>query len=418
MWRFKEFCPWRAGLFVVVTLVAGKPSGGWGQAALDPFPEQSYIPGLGALELVDQFDQPHSVTFPADRPLVLAIYQKFSKKQLPGWLDPISAEFGDRVRILRVADLSDFPPKMRDLLRKVFLHDGRPASVMDFSGEFGRLVPEAKLDQMGLLVIGKEGEILFRETGEATEEKLRSASHWIDADLGKTTPPMASAPLPAPASIPPSMPPSAPPPPANPTPLSVPPSPAAPPLETSPAAAMSPSATSPVPAPEMSPAPALEPSAPAETPRTLPTVDVDALSRVKMIDQFDQQHSLSFPEERPVLITANGRRGQEQIKQWLDPLKEEFGDQVRLISVADIRGLPGFLRGSMKEKFRTDLPQPVIMDFSGDVVRLLPSDPANVTLTVLDRSGKVIFAASGSPSQAQLQSLTEVLRQETGTSPF
>jgi len=86
-----------------------------------------------------------------------------------------------------------------------------------------------------------------------------------------------------------------------------------------------------------------------------------------------------------------------------------------LVSVADIRGLPSFLRGSMKEKFRKDLPQPVIMDFSGEVAGLLPSDPENMTLTVFDRDGNVIFAGSGSPTDARMQGLSKALRNALGS---
>jgi len=418
--------------FLALVLLPGFVALGWGQMPVPVFEEQSSIPGLASLEMVDQFDQRHVVLFPADRPLVLAIYQKFSKKQLPGWLDPIDAEFGDRARILCVADLSDFPPRMRPLLQKIFLDDRRAASVMDFSGEFGRLVPAAKPDKMGLLVIGKDGRILFRETGAATEEKLRVASQWINADLGNPALPMASVsppPLPPESpSIPSNMTPSSsplaadskqpplaadsmsPPLAADSMPPSAPPAIAAASPEPPPAAPTSPVAMSPG-----SPAPALSPPLPPVEPAPLlPKVDVRALSSVTMTDQFDQKHRLAFPEERPVLITANGRNGQEQITQWLEPLKAEFDGRVRLVSVADIRGLPSFMRGSMKEKFRKSLAQPVIMDFSGEVVGLLPSDPQNMTLTVLDRAGNVIFAGSGPPTERQMRELSQALRNAIG----
>jgi predicted transcriptional regulator len=81
-----------------------------------------------------------------------------------------------------------------------------------------------------------------------------------------------------------------------------------------------------------------------------------------------------------------------------------------VVSIADIRGLPSFMRGSMKERFRKELSRPVMMDFSGEVVQLLPTDSENLTLTVFDRAGKVIFAASGAPTEAELRDLTGLLR--------
>jgi len=149
-------------------------------------------------------------------------------------------------------------------------------------------------------------------------------------------------------------------------------------------------------------------------PRSLPRIDVDSLTDASFVDQFQNEHDFEFPAERVRILTANGKAGANQVQSWTIPLRKEFGERIRIFSVADLTTVPRFLRNHFRRQFQADWKQPVILDFTGAITDLLPMDPDHVIVLLFDRNGTVRYANAGPADAVKLEEIAEVIRTETG----
>ena len=80
------------------------------------------------------------------------------------------------------------------------------------------------------------------------------------------------------------------------------------------------------------------------------------------------------------------------------------------MSVAELSLVPRFLRGLIRRRFVDGSKHPIILDFTGKIVGLLPFDPDNVTITVFDPQGAVIFSQSGEATDETVGKMKDAIR--------
>ena len=149
----------------------------------------------------------------------------------------------------------------------------------------------------------------------------------------------------------------------------------------------------------------------------LPEIDVVSLSKQTFVDQFSRQHAFQFPSGHVIVLTANGEAGKSQVQGWTIPLRDEFGEEVRMISVADLSSVPRILRGRFRSKFAREWARPVILDFSGAITGLLPMNSENVIVLIFGRNGELLSAESGQAEPRKLASVATAIRSELIESP-
>jgi len=126
------------------------------------------------IELKDQFNKPHLIAFPHEKPCVLAVADEQGAKQLNSWVEPIHKKFGEQIEIHGLADVTGVPRLIQPLIARQFRKQYPQPVLLDWDGksvaQFGYAGNEALV-----LVIDRTGEIRHRVTGMADAKKLEEA---------------------------------------------------------------------------------------------------------------------------------------------------------------------------------------------------------------------------------------------------
>ena len=126
-------------------------------------------------------------------------------------------------------------------------------------------------------------------------------------------------------------------------------------------------------------------------------------------------HKFSFPRTNLLVLTIADKLGHEQVDGWVMPLKERFGERIAIAGIADVRGVPGLWHSSIREKFQKLRSHPVMLDWDGQVIQLLPVEKHCATVYVLSLSGLVLFQTSGDVKTGSLSALLAAV--ERGLTP-
>ena len=125
--------------------------------------------------------------------------------------------------------------------------------------------------------------------------------------------------------------------------------------------------------------------------------------RIELQDQYQKLQTLSFPATNVTFLTIADRKGSEQVAGWITGVKARHAGAVDIRGLADVGGVPSFLRGRIRKRFQETILYPVMMDWSGDVCASFRyvSDQANVF--IIDRNGSVAGRLSGKATEANLK---------------
>ncbi len=86
---------------------------------------------------------------------------------------------------------------------------------------------------------------------------------------------------------------------------------------------------------------------------------------IELRDQYDEPQRLAFPSTNIVVLTIADKKGSEQINGWVAALKARYPRSIELRGLAEVGGVPGFLRAKVRKKFQETRTYPVMMDWSG-----------------------------------------------------
>ena len=105
-----------------------------------------------------------------------------------------------------------------------------------------------------------------------------------------------------------------------------------------------------------------------------------------------------------VLLVAD-KKGYEALGPWIDAVRVRAGEQVAIVGIADVRAVPGFLRGKVRRKFAAGQARPILLDWEGEVLNRLDPEKGVPNAYLISASGGLLFQASGSASDANLKEL-------------
>lgn len=134
------------------------------------------------VEMLDQFDTPQRLSFPATRVIVLTIADRKGSEDVDGWIAALKPLYAGRVDFRGLADLAGVPGLFQPKLRRKFQETRKYPVMMDWSGaacvQFGY-----RRGVANILVIDRDGLIRTRIYGGATQATVASARVALDAAL-------------------------------------------------------------------------------------------------------------------------------------------------------------------------------------------------------------------------------------------
>ena len=129
--------------------------------------------------LKDQYKTEHQQTFPRETVGIFALADRQGSDQLEDWITPLFKRYEEHVDIFGVANMKGLPKMLRPMLRGIFKKSIEYPVMMDWTGS----VCESLNYQSGvtdIFVVDRNGAVVHRISGEATEEKMQVCYAVID----------------------------------------------------------------------------------------------------------------------------------------------------------------------------------------------------------------------------------------------
>lgn len=142
-----------------------------------------------------------------------------------------------------------------------------------------------------------------------------------------------------------------------------------------------------------------------------------ALIPFEIKDQFGYLHTEKDFIGHIVILIGSDKGGSQYNRFWgqaiHDSLANEDGfEHLKFLAVADLRGVPFFLKGMVKGKFSKDEERWVLMDWKGKFARSYQFEAEASNIIIFERDGKLVYkAAVHNPEQETLGEILTVLRE-------
>lgn len=137
---------------------------------------------LTPFELKDQYGRLHTIAFPRTNLTVVTVADRAGAARVNSWIDPLKERYGNQIAMAGVASLGKVPRPFRGLAQARFRKTWAYPVMLDWNGEISdRLGSEP--EEVTLLAVDRDGTILWRHAGGATQEALRSLFNVVDREL-------------------------------------------------------------------------------------------------------------------------------------------------------------------------------------------------------------------------------------------
>jgi hypothetical protein len=140
------------------------------------------------------------------------------------------------------------------------------------------------------------------------------------------------------------------------------------------------------------------------------------IASFKLRDQYGVEHHVEFPREKVCYLTVADRRGSKELDAWIEPVAKQFGDRIDVVGVADVSSVPRPLQAMVRDHFKKSVAHPVLLDWSGDVVRGIGMLARKANIYVVSSDGAVALHQSGPADKEKLQRVLNTLSEKLGSS--
>ncbi len=121
-------------------------------------------------------------------------------------------------------------------------------------------------------------------------------------------------------------------------------------------------------------------------------------------DQYDRQYSLQSFVGQPFVLLASDKKGSEQNHLWIESVEKKYGKSVRIIGVADVRTVPFFLKGKIRNDFKKN-PNSILLDWEGTIFMAYGLSKGLPNVVLIDSNGYVRYLHAGGPTDEAREQL-------------
>ncbi len=140
-------------------------------------------------------------------------------------------------------------------------------------------------------------------------------------------------------------------------------------------------------------------------------------------DQFDRVHRHSDYAEQILIVIGSDRNGSEFHDDWESALRDSLAADssdagVAFLSVAEVRGVPFFLKGSVKVKFSREEDEWILLDWKGLLAETYGFEANSANILVFAADGTLALHVHGRELDlSKLSVLLATLRQTRADTP-
>jgi hypothetical protein len=121
-------------------------------------------------------------------------------------------------------------------------------------------------------------------------------------------------------------------------------------------------------------------------------------------DQYERRWRHNDFKTALVVYVISDRSGYSYSTNWTQPLVTEFGSRVRFVPIADVRGVPGFLKSYIRKRFKEEFKYPVLLDWEGVVTTRIDIRSGYPNLAIVDDKGMIQHLTAGKGTATQIES--------------
>lgn len=139
------------------------------------------------------------------------------------------------------------------------------------------------------------------------------------------------------------------------------------------------------------------------------------LIQFQIEDQFKQDHTDTEFRGRALILLISDRQGSQFTDEWMSALRDALvsvpePDGPRIVEVADVRGVPFFVKGAVRGKFPKDERQWVLLDWKGEFAKAYELEAYKLNILVFDPTGWLQYQVAVTALDADtLANITDVL---------
>lgn len=117
-------------------------------------------------------------------------------------------------------------------------------------------------------------------------------------------------------------------------------------------------------------------------------------------DQFDVVHRDEDLRGEVVVLIGSGKEGAEFNRVWGEAIRDTLAvdgleQAYTKVAVADVRGVPFFLKGMVKGKFPEEPERWVLADWKGRFAQAYEFDEQSSNILIFDRKGSLVHQTAG-----------------------
>ena len=121
----------------------------------------------------------------------------------------------------------------------------------------------------------------------------------------------------------------------------------------------------------------------------------DHLVDFRIKDQFDRLHTSGSCRGAVVVVVARDRKGRQFVDQWEPGLRDSLAApvaryQVRFVPVAHLKGVPFFIKGTIRNSLPQEKDAWILMDYEGLFKRTYAMADDVCSLLIFDRVGRLV----------------------------
>ena len=130
--------------------------------------------------------------------------------------------------------------------------------------------------------------------------------------------------------------------------------------------------------------------------------------RFTLMDSHDEPFGLTFPREKPVLLTFSDQGGSDEMDAWNEPLLKRYDDQVERCAVAWLEAIPTLMRGAVEKIIQTTYDW-VLLDWSGAVAKRYRCKANAANVFIISSDGFILFEHHGKMTKKRLDAAYAIL---------
>jgi len=143
-----------------------------------------------------------------------------------------------------------------------------------------------------------------------------------------------------------------------------------------------------------------------------------ALIHFEMQDQFNQEHNEEEFLGKLTILIGSDKDGSKYNSRWGSAISDSLkacglADQFKMMPLADLRGVPFFLKGFVRGKFPKEKDHWVLLDWKGNFAKHYEFEPGKTNILIFSEKGDLLFKDSAQElNSEQLITILDLIKNE------